>query len=360
MRTACHPSAACLFLAASVLAPASGTLLHARSTPRTASARKPWSPAARPIVEHSDLPYSTEIIGGVRVQHSAPPDTSPEGTFLLLHACGHTGEDWFHLPEESRMLRAVRDRGFVAFAPNAKPKHDGCWLFTDDGPRVRDALQTFLRAKGLEQRPLYGLGVSNGGTQLAWLTAFLGMHFAGHYYCVSAGGALPGDPGTFAQVEHHPPAAFVHMLSDPYAPPRAVKAAADALRARGTQVQVFEAQPKPLATIATLAEQDVHLSRGVLKRVAEEVQAWGYAEQRHGTNFLRYGFGGQTVDRLVSDPEIGPVDALRFRALREEIRVVEGMHAPTAEHVNESLHFLLSVGGALESRRARTTRGRAT
>jgi len=290
--------------------------------------------------------------------HTQPADVpaagsvAPKGIFVMLHACGHLARHFYELPEEVEMSIAVLQRGYAIFAPDAYPMPGGCWGPSHDGILVRDALESWLDEHGLADKPLYGLGVSNGGVMLSYLYSVMGVRFHGMHFNVSPGGAIHDDGGTFA-TSAHPPVTFVRMLGDPYAPVPTIDAAAAALRHAGSPVKVFDCPPQPIGLLYLRAEK-IPLSRRAMEKILQRIDTWGVTEWREGPvqsqfknlprlhqKYIAYGTGKLVVNGLMEDPELVDIVRNHLAALAEEIYVIEGHHAPTSQHVGESLDFIL-------------------
>lgn len=282
----------------------------------------------------------------------AATGSAAKGTFVMLHACGHHARNFYDLPEEVEMTIAVLQRGFAVFAPQAYPLPGGCWGPSHDGILVKDALQIWLDEHGMADKPLYGLGVSNGGVLLSYLYSVMGIDFKGMHFNVSPGGAVHGSAGTFTQ--RHPPVAFVRMLADPYAPAPLIDKAADALRATDSPVAVYDSPPQPLGYLYRRAEK-IPLSRPTMALIIQRINEWGYAEEREGPDYaemknlpptyqkyLQVGMGRMVVKRVMQDGDLADACHVHLLALSEELMVVEGHHAPTSLHVGESLDFILN------------------
>lgn len=284
----------------------------------------------------------------------------PKGTFLLLHSCAHHSTDWFLLPEESQITHEVLRRGYVALAAEAYPSVGGCWHPSVDGPLLSPAIRLFLKKHNLENKPLYGVGMSSGGVMLGTLVAAYSMKFAGVHFAVSPGVAPAGpatNPPSVGLFHGHkfPRTSFVFMEKDLYAPPETVNAAADVLRKAGTPVLVLEHKAKPVQELLTRAHT-METTNRIMQRCVEKMWEWGYLESRCATCepgvarnlneplFLEYGRADTTAARLLVDKDVGhffrPLES-KGRALLEEIHAVEAMHGPTAEHINVVLDFLL-------------------
>jgi len=281
------------------------------------------------------------VIDGMQLRWSGPDDPySAKGTFLMLHACGNTCEDWYQLPEEVAIMKAVRQRGFFVVAPQA---FTNCWTPQNEGPIVQKALQHFRVGHtiyGLDKKPLFGIGISNGGGMLSYLEAIQGVHFDGHNYIVSAGAAHDNNPGFFATTKF-PPSVFVHMVADPYAPVPTIQVASNSLKAQHTPVLALVAPPRPLVTFLDI---EIGIDRAVLADVVQQIASWGFDETRKGQTFMKFGHAKLISDHLMMHPRLGPLLLAKSRAVNEELHVLDGVHAPTATHIDTSLNFLLHGG----------------
>lgn len=299
-----------------------------------------------------------ELLSGIHAL-SWKPSSDAKGTFLLLHGCGKHASDFYALPQESRMATAVLDRGFTVLAPDASPKPGQCWDPVHDGPLVRDALHEFLKSQHLHDRPVYGLGISNGGAMLEYLFAVLNVNFAGLHFNV---GPNVGPAWGLFKTKKHPPVAFVHMQHDPYTPQRVVRPAVAYLRQMHTPVQEFEVAPLALGYLVAQADK-IDVGEVVLDNVVRKLIDWGYTvtgpgEMARGRvdpkrapvafktsdykRYLQLGAATEAIKRLSEDPEFASLLKVHRAAFEEEVHLVDGWHCPTAEHIDQSLDFLLN------------------
>lgn len=338
-------------------------------------------PATRPSevskadVRASPLQPKLEVIGGLQVYSKIPPAwatsanlpaTAPNsssklaGLFVLFHACGHTGFDWWYLPEEKAMTSILLNRSFAAVAFTAQPATGLCWHPRKDSPLVANALNLFITMHGLQSVPIYGLGASSGGVVLADLASRFKISFAGVYFCVSPGGALaPGTsgasknnwgPGTFAS-KSFPPSFFIYMENDPVAPRNAVLVARDALKDAGVPVQTREVQPKPLREL-THRSAELGLSQDVIARLMKTFKDWGFVQSKRDRflqpgreptveEYLTYGYVDTLLQRLSQDPTWMPVVFPVLGKVSEELHVLEARHGVISDYFNEGLDFLI-------------------
>lgn len=283
-------------------------------------------------------------------------ESTSQGTFVLLHGCGHSALDWFELPEEKRITQAVLKRGFAALVPNAPHRVGGCWHEHEDGMLLFQAVQLWLQKHGMEGKPLYAIGISSGGVMIARLVTGFQMPFKGMHFIVSPGAAIANPPsaGGFG-ITKFPRSTFVYMPKDTFAPPQTIEVAVDALKRAGTPVKAFKAGPKQVNTLYLRAPK-MDISRKMMKKCIRKLYEWGYLESRcwncppgivHRFDYrlwLKYGTSDYSLNYLLADSEVGPylrAKLSRRRAIEEELHVIEGFHGGTAQHIDKALDFLL-------------------
>merc|ERR1719316_1531512 len=291
------------------------------------------------------------------------PHVRPKGTFLLLHAAGHQARHFYQLPEESQMTLAVLNRGYVALAVETYPEYGGsAWDMLHDGPLVRDSLKSYLAKYNLQDLPVYGIGVSNGGNFLHYLFKGLDVNFAGLHFNVSPGGALSGkDTGGWFAEKAHPPVAFTCMLHDGYTPKIPIRDAVSHLKSKGTPVQLLQAPPQPIGSLVLWAER-MRISPVVAGKMVKLMYDGGYTAETYWGNtgqnsssdlsrfknlplyywrYLELNTAPKVMQYLTHDPEVGAMASSNFHAVAEEVNVIEGQHSPTAQHIRKTLDFLL-------------------
>lgn len=294
---------------------------------------------------------------------------SSKGTFVLLHGCGHFAQDFFSLPEEKRITQAVVKRRFAVLALNAPNRIGGCWHEHEDGPLLFQSVQSWLQKHGMEDKPLYAVGISSGGGMIAKLVTGHGMRFNGMHFVVSPGAAPAASPagaGGFGNTKF-PRVAFVYMTKDMYAPQQTIEVAVEALKKANTPVLALKAAPKQVNTLYLRASK-MGITKKVMAKCIRKLYEWGYLESRcwncppgivHRFDYrlwLQYGRSDYVLNQLLADVEVGPylrAKLSRRRALEEELHVIEGVHGSTAEHIDKVLAFLLSKSKSRPSRRKR-------
>merc|ERR1719428_1597986 len=195
------------------------------------------------------------LCGNVHFLFNLPPDLkpgdSPRGLFIMLHACQRTASSFFALPEEAAMTTAVLRRGFAVAAPDTPPgRHGDCWDVLADGRRLAEAIPKAQGQLHLERKPLYAVGISSGGMLLASLVSNFKIAFSGLSFNVS-----PQNSQLFQRIGAWPRTSFVHAAGNRWAAPHTVLSAVDALKRRGTPVQILSTGPKPLEELPNHAAQ---------------------------------------------------------------------------------------------------------
>lgn len=238
------------------------------------------------------------------------------------------------------MVQKLFARGFAVVAPAEQPNAPGgCWVPTIDTAPVYAAMTQFLNTRGLNQLPLYGIGLSSGGGMAVSLAA-AGLPFAGLHLNSSPGGAKKDNPGYFSKRIKWPPVSFVYMPADTYAAPDDIRTAETALTVMQAPVQVLEVQPKPIEELAERVDRAGILGPGAGAKLVQQLQTWGLVESRYGQNFMVMSSADQALSRLILDPVWGPQVKKVSKAVYEELHLVEGVHGPTVEDFDTSLDFL--------------------
>jgi len=269
--------------------------------------------------------------------------SSVQGVFLLLHACGRLSQDWFGgLPEESAIAWLLLKYNFAVFAPDAQPSPGGCWQPTYDGLYIPAGFNNLLGQLGLQTLPLYGVGLSSGGVMLAHLSETNKLSFKAVHFNVSPGSASKLGPGGFIR-PGYPRASFVHMLPDPFAPPKAIKFATQALRRNHVPTQVIVAPARPIYDLLFEAQR-IGVPVPAMKRLIVDMEKWGFLEKRHDRKtYLR--FKQADAVNMMLQIHGRPAVHKRLRQLDAVVHVLEGIHAPTAQPFVRVLRFMLGGKG---------------
>jgi hypothetical protein len=129
--------------------------------------------------------------GEHEVLWQVPP--SPRGTLFIAHGCSHAAHDWWPaspacphclgLPEEMAQTQQALARGYAVLAMSANSiRVDHCMDWVSNHQDAVDIIRAFLQETGLENLPLYGLGVSVGGGFVAKLPQYLKVRWFGDFY----------------------------------------------------------------------------------------------------------------------------------------------------------------------------------
>lgn len=297
------------------------------------------------------------MAGDFHFLYSMPPNLKqgqkPKGLFLMLHgggtgprgSCQKGADGFFRLPEESAMAAAVLGRGYAVAAPDS-PNHPGrCWMPRWDARRLSLALQEAQAQLDLKNAPLYGVAIGPGSGVLASLVQTSGVTFNGLHF-----NAGPHSTEFF----HHatgtwPRTSFTFEQGDQWASPDVVDKSATFLRNMGTEVQVIENGPHPLDDLPGLSRV-LNVDRSALVQATEVIRKSGLTTTNLGPDgaskeFLAPHAANDAFEKVVETHFKGK-GMLRgeYKALREELHIMDGSHGPTAEHVEGVLDFLLQQG----------------
>lgn len=286
------------------------------------------------------------MCGGMHFIFNLPPDLKPgnsaRGLFIMLHACQRTASSFFTLPEEAAMTTAVLRRGFTVAVPDTPPgRYGNCWDILADGRTLAKAIPQVQQQLHLETKPLYAVGISSGGMLLASLVKNFRVPFSGINF-----NASPQNSQMFQGVGIWPRASFVHAEGDRWAPSQKVLSAADALKRRGTPVQVFSTGPKPLEELPNHATQ-LGIDAKILSHAVDLLRWAGFTRMFSGDTPGT--FKGQLLTPYSTDnalaylkrSDIGNAIIGHGGGLTEEMNILSAVHGPTSEHFEEVLDFLV-------------------
>eukprot|EP01105_Mastigella_eilhardi_P000431 TRINITY_DN10539_c0_g3_i2.p1 TRINITY_DN10539_c0_g3~~TRINITY_DN10539_c0_g3_i2.p1 ORF type:complete len:269 (+),score=47.97 TRINITY_DN10539_c0_g3_i2:78-884(+) len=169
---------------------------------------------------------------------AVPASGHVKGLLLLFHGCGHSGADWFSLPEDNAMVRIATNRGLAVAAFTSTDRQFGCWEVEEDGPRVKKAVIAVLHALHPFRGDAWALGASSGGMFVSALPNYVPI----------AGVAVAIAPGYVEVLRAtKTPAAFIYMSGDTtWASDEAITAAVSSLVNDGVPAIAFRCDPKPL------------------------------------------------------------------------------------------------------------------
>ncbi|EFN55356.1 hypothetical protein CHLNCDRAFT_134385 [Chlorella variabilis] len=173
---------------------------------------------AWPNVDWSDLKPYQDFKHKHEFFYQVPEN--PRAVVFLAHGCVHSAHNYWPqseecpecrgLPEElSHTLQALK-LGYAVIAISSLDRETGCWSFWDDCFDVIDIIQEWREDWGLDHLPIYGCGISSGGSFVLKLPRY--MKFDG-----LMSEALGIDPlsGGFRDVPGvYPPTVIVSMQRD--------------------------------------------------------------------------------------------------------------------------------------------------
>merc|ERR1719387_3319009 len=86
------------------------------------------------------------------------------------------------------------------------------------------------------------------------------------------------------------------------------------------------------------------------------MEMWGFIEKRKDVPYLSFNTADQFMGRLSLDPTWSQSPMMKskqmLRGLWEELKVMEGVHGPTAERFDESIDFLLDPEHVQDAKKA--------
>lgn len=271
-------------------------------------------------------------------------DKQAKGLFLMLHACQRGAGAFFHLPEESAMAAAALKRGYAVAAPDAPPHPGHCWDVAKDTKRLALALPEARAQLGLQDAPLYGMGISTGGMVLASLVQTFGVVFNGVHF-----NAAPHSADLFLQATSPwPRTSFAFERGDQWAKPDVVQQSASFLNRVGTPVQVVENEPHPLDDLPKLSPV-LNISRSALVQATKAIHTSGLTMRTHGPDgasreFLAPNVVNAAFKKVVQAPGLRSLLKGEYKAMREELTVMDASNGPSAERIDSVLDFLLEEG----------------
>jgi len=191
-------------------------------------------------------------------------EEAPVGVLFIAHGCNHQASDLFSqrgndgwefpgcaasglhrclgLPEERRLVRMARQRGFLVVGVSGGSGVKSCWDLEGDPQRVKDALDHVLAEEKLPVNSLiYATGASSGGAFMGALARSRVLH--GRLRCI-APQISPIETGGTAGV----PTLFIHMAKhDPYTATVVQDNLAE-LRQLGVNASEIVANPLPVTS----------------------------------------------------------------------------------------------------------------
>ncbi|KAI7840034.1 hypothetical protein COHA_006240 [Chlorella ohadii] len=145
---------------------------------------------------------------------------NPRATVVFIHGCAHSGYNYWPqseecdecrgLPEEmSHVLQALR-RNYAVIAISSLDRKTGCFNYWEDFMDVKQIVEGWRKEWGMEDLPLYGVGISAGSAFLLKMPRYL--RFDG--LVSEALGVDPKSGGFDVVLGKYPPTVFVSMQRD--------------------------------------------------------------------------------------------------------------------------------------------------
>ncbi|PRW44276.1 hypothetical protein C2E21_6653 [Chlorella sorokiniana] len=145
---------------------------------------------------------------------------NPRATVVFIHGCAHSGYNYFPqseacdecrgLPEEmSHVLQALR-RNYAVIAISSLDRKTGCFNYWEDFMDVKQIVEGWRQEWGMEDLPLYGVGISAGSAFLLKMPRY--MRFDG--LVSEALGVDPKSGGFDVVLGKYPPTVFISMERD--------------------------------------------------------------------------------------------------------------------------------------------------
>jgi hypothetical protein len=297
--------------------------------------------------------YLLGNIHGVDVAYSRMDADAPRGIAVLFHACGQQSEDWFELPEHRKIVQQLRKDHIALIALSSDNTVSRCWSTrfpasqNEDVARVTMAVRQWIHSYDLQSIPMYGIGISSGGTLLSILsTSELMPRFASQVLYIS-----PGSMRAFKRASKtYPNTLFAHFRNDNhYASQRAVNAACTMLLRRG--VRLVGEMPLSGVRLQPLTmhlreprfseRQSRHIFRILTSSATNFSRSRPISGRPHGGQFFSY---EDAVRRHAADPEITAILAEQQsrRALEQLSRVLSGRHEVVATGVEKVSSWLVT------------------
>ncbi len=300
--------------------------------PTPAPELKPLSiPSPAVVAATPASAVKTEVIAGRDVSWAAP--AGARATVVLFHGTGGSAANWLERPEAMRFGKLALDHGYAIVAPSSGDREKGVWLsgWPDnvDFQMVVDVLAD-LRSRGAipASGPVYGVGMSNGGSFVSVVGTRLGFD-AVAIHCAT--GAVKGWTGEMAT----PEVFYVYSEHDSIVPAEAVAAAAQVMRERGVRVREHRVTPTAL--------NGEHLRRVI------GIESAGHARIVR----LRLKEAGlideaDMVTRVPSQIEVASAIAdmgnrVMIKGVWEELRLAWGEHAFTSDQALQTFAFFDEV-----------------
>lgn len=312
-----------------------------------------------------------EVIDSVETVWQLPEESQIKGLVLIAHGSCHGAIDWWPhtdttpkcigLPEELRIVSALLAAGWAVIAMSSALRvGHRSWDFRTDGPRVRQALQTFRTEHKLNQFPLAGLGISSGGAFVQLLPQLMPIDCIIVQIMALPPRAINLKSMAVGSVSRaYPPTLFITMKRDCDGPIRAstdnIEANIAALRDCDIRVSHVVAQPLPVTRTffsdridgvppeVSSCVRDA-LLEGALLDSAGMVREDPRTNPDKWRSVLRAADSGKLMMRLPGN-RTGVADTFEsdLSPIAELLNTAYCQHEITADHMDETIDWLNMV-----------------
>jgi len=289
-----------------------------------------------------------DVFESVQVYWQPPPSSvRARGLIFVAHGMQHGAYDFFAnsdaipdgvgLPEEVRVIKACRERGYAVAAISSLDRRGKAWDPINDAKRVVSALRALRQSSAAEHGgfgslPLIALGISNGGAFVLELVASGALSVQGVVSQIMAA------PHLARSARLVPPTAFIHMARDKQMA-AAVNAHAAGLRSRQCAVKVFECAPVPIG--ATFFSTRIRgLPVGHSAKIANALANHGFVDSERMLRDDPRSSGWRAALFPLGDSLGGDSLIADQSPIAEVLNVAWAAHEATAEHVDAALAFL--------------------
>jgi hypothetical protein len=290
--------------------------------------------------------FLVDQIEGVHIAYAMCDKQPALGVALLFHGCGQTALDWFQLPEHRAVVRRLQNAHLAILALTSVSNLSKCWSTrypateNDDATRVSVATrQWFDTHEARSNIPIYGVGLSSGGTFLSILATSAAMPRLSSQVIYVSPGSMRAFRGKRSLVPY-PSTLFVYVPGDAYGSKERVLAARDALieREQGhVQVGVLALKP-PKLDFTTLLDHEPRFSEHAARHIVELLAQ----SQRAYSETIRLNADDEVILKVHADP--------RSRlALEQIIKVLSGQHELSSVHADWVVSWLTAHGMTIPS-----------
>eukprot|EP00933_Yihiella_yeosuensis_P046762 TRINITY_DN42374_c0_g1_i1.p1 TRINITY_DN42374_c0_g1~~TRINITY_DN42374_c0_g1_i1.p1 ORF type:complete len:346 (-),score=71.81 TRINITY_DN42374_c0_g1_i1:328-1365(-) len=282
-----------------------------------------------------------------------PPHGTPKGVVFIAHGCQHQGTDIFSnigrdgwdfkecktsnlgsclgLPEEVRLVKAARARGYVAMAVSGGSGRKSCWSMARDADRVKKAVEYVKNEEGLpEDAPVLATGASSGGAFMGLLAAPLERGGLPHLKCI-----IPQIMEVNGAPNRGVPTLFVHMPRDRRT---ATGVASDIQMLQKLDIRTDEIRVNPVPVTADLLQRCVRME--VAQDIVKNLEADSILDEK---GFLKTDARARlwvnSVQRALSAREKSDSLQPDESCMAELMNVAWAMHEFTSEHADQMLDF---------------------